>query len=119
MFCRRCGTQNEDNAYRCLQCGEMLHQEEVAAAAPPQQSGKAIASMVCSIAGVLMCFFVGQIIGLVLGYSARNEIQASQGRLTGEGFAKAGIIIGWIGIGFDALVLVIYVFFFVAAYSGM
>lgn len=25
MFCPKCGTQNEDNAYRCVSCSEVLH----------------------------------------------------------------------------------------------
>lgn len=72
----------------------------------PQTAGKAIASMVCSIAGMFMFFLVGQIIGLVLGYTARKEIRASAGQLTGEGFATAGIIIGWAGIVIDILLLI-------------
>ncbi|MEN6371571.1 MAG: CD225/dispanin family protein [Armatimonadota bacterium] len=34
MFCRRCGTQNEDNAKRCVRCGDPL------IPAPEQQPGQ-------------------------------------------------------------------------------
>lgn len=80
----------------------------------PQNCGKAIASMVCSIAGLFFCFFVGQIIGIILGYNAKKEIRESKGKLTGEEFATAGIVVGWIGLVVDTLI----VGFFLALFSG-
>src|SRR5437762_2059610 len=35
MYCRKCGTQNEDNAYQCVKCGEVLQQPQPGSAAPP------------------------------------------------------------------------------------
>lgn len=29
MFCAKCGTENDDNAYKCTRCGLPLHQEPV------------------------------------------------------------------------------------------
>ncbi len=107
MFCPECGAQNDDNAWKCVSCGEELHRP-VVQSVPPVQSGKAIASMVCSIAGLLACLFVGQIVGLILGYSARREIAESQGRLTGDGFATAGIVIGWIGLVIDIILVLLW-----------
>ena len=26
MYCRKCGTQNDDNAHLCIKCGEVLQQ---------------------------------------------------------------------------------------------
>lgn len=94
-----------------------MHVTAAPAVAPvtAPQSGKAIASMICSISGIFVCMFVGQIIGLVLGYSARREIRASQGRIGGAGFATAGIVIGWIGIVIDALMLVVWTLILVAS----
>ncbi|MEX0654052.1 MAG: DUF4190 domain-containing protein [Phycisphaeraceae bacterium] len=74
-------------------------------ATPAETSGKAIASLVCSLAGFMVCFFIGQIIGIVLGHQALNEIRASQGRLSGEGLAKAGIILGWVFLAIDVLMV--------------
>ena len=34
MFCRKCGSQNEDNAYKCIKCGEVLQQ--AVAGGPPR-----------------------------------------------------------------------------------
>ena len=75
----------------------------------PETSGKAVASLVCSIAGFMFCFFVGQIIGIVLGNSALTDIRASRGRLGGDGLAKAGIIVGWIGLGIDILIVLMII----------
>lgn len=70
---------------------------------PATQSGKAIASLVLSLFGI-------SLIGLILGYSARKEIRAAQGRIDGDGIALAGIIIGWIGtIGWTLLWILVIV----------
>jgi hypothetical protein len=60
-------------------------------------NGKAIASLVLGILGIVSCL-VFAIIALILGYQARNEIAASGGWQTGESLAKAGIILGWAGL---------------------
>lgn len=65
----------------------------------PQNSGLAIGSLVASILGLTLFPTIGSIIGLILGYMARNEIRDSAGTIGGEGLALAGIILGWIGVG--------------------
>jgi hypothetical protein len=69
--------------------------------APPQRTnGMAIASMVL---GILWIYWIGSILALVFGYIARNQIkQRGEG---GSGMALAGIILGWIGVGFLVLAL--------------
>jgi hypothetical protein len=57
---------------------------------------------------------IGFIVGLILGYSARNQIRASAGQQTGEGLATAAIVIGWIGVGLTVLAIVLFVLFFAA-----
>ncbi len=69
---------------------------------PPKTSGKAIASLVTGLVGLLTicCGFlvVTSIVALVLGFLARKEIRASNGQLKGEGMALTGIITGVVGI---------------------
>lgn len=116
MYCQQCGTENDDNAYRCVDCGEFLHADSRAPGVIVRQnSGLAVGSMISSIAGLFLCFFVGQIVGLVLGYKARQQIAESDGMLQGEGMATAGIIIGWIGIGIDVIFVIGYIAFFATA----
>jgi uncharacterized membrane protein len=98
MYCRYCGQQNHDNTYQCIQCGQALHVQT------KQQSGKAIAALVISITGLFFCFFIGQIVGLILGYSARKDIRESGGTLTGDSLAETAIIIGWVGLAIDVFI---------------
>ncbi len=65
----------------------------------PPTSGSAIAALILTLLGLLQVLpFLGTIAGLVMGYSARNDIRNSEGRLGGEGIAQAAIILGWIGV---------------------
>lgn len=100
-----------------------MHQPSDQQSHPPsptaqrQTSALAVVSLVGSILGLTAVPTVGSVIGLVLGYVARSEISHSDA-LTGEGFATAGIILGWIGVALSliamALVLLVIVFGFVA-----
>lgn len=120
MFCQHCGMQNHDNTYRCEDCGALLHLNDPTAGMMfPQNSGLAIASLVCSIVGLVMCPLIGQIVGLVLGYKAKRQIAASGGVLLGEEMASAGIIIGWIGIGLVALQALAALAMFAFSISGI
>ncbi len=64
----------------------------------------AIASLILSILGMLPVLpLIGSIAGIVTGIIARKEIRNRPDLYTGEGTAKAGIILGWIGIGLIVL----------------
>jgi len=69
---------------------------------PASNSGKAIASMVTGLIGLItLCcglFVVASITALILGIIARKEIRASNGALKGDGMALTGIITGVIGL---------------------
>ena len=71
-------------------------------------NGKATASMILGIVGLLILYLIGPILALVFGYQAKNEIEASGGTQGGRGMAIAGIVMGWIGIGFAILFLAIW-----------
>ena len=126
MFCKKCGNEFPEGIENCPTCGEELPFEAADPypyQATPQTSGKAIASMVVSIVGILNCLCcaflpIAQIVGLVLGYGAKKEIRNSQGQLTGDGFATAGIIIGWVGIGLAILNILLNIFGIVATETG-
>ncbi len=65
----------------------------------PRNSTTAIVSLILSILGLIGILpFIGSIVGLILGYNARNEIDRSGGSLSGRGMAQWGIILGWIGV---------------------
>jgi len=69
--------------------------------APPQRTnGLAIASMVL---GIVWLYWIGSILALVFGYIAKNQIR-ERGE-AGSGMATAGIVLGWVGVGFLLLFL--------------
>jgi uncharacterized Zn finger protein (UPF0148 family) len=72
-----------------------------------QTSGLAIASLVSGIAGWTIFPLLGSILAIFLGYAARNEIRRDPDRLTGEGLAVAGLVLGWIMVGISVLGLLL------------
>ena len=64
-------------------------------------NGMAIASMVL---GILWIWWIGSALALIFGYVARGQIK-ERGE-SGDGMAIAGIVLGWIGVGFFALFLI-------------
>ena len=57
----------------------------------------AIIAFVCSTFG-FFCLLLGPLLGIILGFVSRARIRRSNGQRTGEGFAKAAIILGCLGI---------------------
>jgi hypothetical protein len=64
----------------------------------PPNSTMAIVSLVAGILGLTILPLIGGIVALYTGYSARREIEESYGELGGEGYATAGIVMGWISL---------------------
>lgn len=136
--CEKCGAENPEDALFCSNCGHGQGPPVEGASpgsvpSPPgyqhfQQgpypppavtnNAKAIASMVLGIVGIFACPIVCSTIALILGYQARNEIAASRGWQTGESFAKAGIILGWVGLAIFLVVVTIYAVIFAVAASS-
>lgn len=69
----------------------------------PPNSSMAIVSLIAGICGLTIFPFIGSIVAVITGSMAKKEIVNSRGALSGEGLAKAGIILGWIGIGLGVL----------------
>ncbi|MFZ2511049.1 MAG: DUF4190 domain-containing protein [Gordonia sp. (in: high G+C Gram-positive bacteria)] len=75
----------------------------------PQSSTKATWALVCAIASLVIpyAWFIPAIAAIILGTSARAEIRAAQGTITGDGRARAAVIIGAISLVLG-LIVVIY-----------
>jgi uncharacterized protein DUF4190 len=67
------------------------------AAGPVRNDGKATAALVCGIVAVL-CFPLVGIAAIILGVQSRKAIAESGGTLRGDGMAKAGLILGIVGL---------------------
>ena len=81
--------------------------------------GQATAALVVGILSLfgVFCYGVPSLIlgpiAIFLGLNARNRIRAAQGTLGGSGFAKAGWIMGTVGLVLGAAIL-----FFVVVFYG-
>jgi hypothetical protein len=79
--------------------------------APRRTEGSAIASLVLGIAGLVICPLVCSILAIIFGNQAKGKIAADPS-LEGESMAKAGIVLGWIGVALTILWIVVFVSFF-------
>lgn len=71
----------------------------------------AVVSMIFGIGGLFFdwwFFAIPSIIAIITGHIARSNIKNSQGRLSGDGFAVTGLVLGYIVI---LLYLVVVLFF--------
>jgi hypothetical protein len=83
--------------------------------APPRNNALAIASLCCGVAQVML-WPLATIPAVVLGHVARHQI-----RRTGEqgaGLALAGLVLGWVGVGFAVLAILGLVLIVAASSSG-
>lgn len=75
-------------------------------------NSRSIVSFVCGLVALFVPIpFVLGIIAIVQGNKAKNEISVDPGQ-TGESFAQAGIILGWVDIGLSFfMILSLFIFF--------
>ena len=62
---------------------------------PQQTSNLAVISLIAGILGITILPFLGSIVAVFTGHMARKEIAASNGTLSGDGLAIAGLILGY------------------------
>jgi hypothetical protein len=91
-YCRRCGEQI-DPGIRCPNCGWA----EPAAPVHRSNDGRAVASLVLGIVGLVICPVVPSVIAIVVGNEARARL-ADEPETAGASLARAGVILGWIGV---------------------
>ena len=78
----------------------------------PRTSGTAVASLVFGVLSWIVLPFIGAVLAIILGHSARGEIRRSPpGSIEGGGMALAGLILGWAHL-FVVVAIVFVVFFF-------
>ncbi len=59
---------------------------------------RAVASIVCAVVGLMFFGIVLGIVAIVLGYQARNAIRTDPLKFKGDGFARAGVILGIVDV---------------------
>ena len=70
----------------------------------PKTNGLAVASLVL---GIIWIYWIGSVLALIFGYTAKGQIDRSNGMQSGRGLAIAGIVLGWVGIGTLTIVIII------------
>lgn len=73
---------------------------------PQQEQGMAVASLVCSLVGLIMCF--PAILGIIFGHIALAK--AKRGEAGGKGMAQAGMIVGYVIVGLGLIPFLIWLF---------
>ncbi len=87
--------------------------------APPARtmSTTAIVSFAFGIGAWIILPFIAAVVAVISGHIARRDIRNAQGRLDGDGFAVAGLVLGYIHLALAAVVLLIIIVA-VAVYSS-
>lgn len=70
---------------------------------PTETSGWAIFSLIAGVLAWLGVFGLGGIAAVIAGHIAKSQIRAGGGRISGDGMATVGLVLGYVNI---ALVLV-------------
>ena len=113
MFCRKCGTQNDDNANQCLNCGETLSQT-------PDKAGPPVYIpnyLVQSILVTLFCCIPLGVVAIILAAQVNGKIEIGDipGAISSSKQAKKWT---WIAFGAGLLhhvVVIILIIAFVIA----
>jgi hypothetical protein len=107
VFCRKCGTRNDDNALKCVQCGDVIQD------VPLRRIDNHL--VLAIIVTVLCCMPVG-IVGIV--YSAQVNAKVQGGDIAGaEASARKARAWSLWGIGLGLGLYAVY--FVLAAIGGM
>ena len=70
---------------------------------PQKTNPLAIVSLVFAIANFVICFFIGAIVAIITGHIASAQIKRSNGTQGGKGLARAGTIVGYVGLALSIL----------------
>jgi hypothetical protein len=106
--CPFCKEKIFSDAIKCKHCGEIIIKKsaerifEHRISTPLLETHSlGIISFVLAIIGLFSSFlfpFAIQIIGIIIGHIAKNDIKANPGQYSGEGLVTAGLIINYLVI---------------------
>lgn len=72
----------------------------------PKTNTLAIVSLVSSLAALVILPFIGSLVGVITGHMSLSQIKRTGEN--GRGLALAGTIVGWVGLGFIVLGLLLF-----------
>ncbi|MBP9675699.1 MAG: DUF4190 domain-containing protein [Anaerolineaceae bacterium] len=68
-----------------------------------KDSSLALASLITGILGWTILPLLGSVVAIITGHLAKKEIKESYGTISGSGMASAGLILGYVQLGFFVL----------------
>ncbi len=102
MYCPKCGTENDDNAFRCVDCSEIIQVIGVSAEKPLVDDpamrmllpvGRSLLAIFAGYAGLFAVLFIPAPIALILGILAVIDLKKHPDKL-GMGRAVFALIMG-------------------------
>jgi uncharacterized membrane protein YvbJ len=114
MYCRKCGSLNDDNAYKCIQCGEVL---QTAVPAQPQQNLPEVPShLALAIVTTVLCCLPLGIVSIVYAAQVNSKLQAGDynGALN---CSKKASLFGWISFGIGLCGILGYALIMIIAFA--
>jgi hypothetical protein len=85
---------------------------------PATTSAWAVFSLIAAILAWLGVFGLGGIAAIISAYIAKNEIKNSGGRVSGNGMATAGLVMGWLNVVFACLMACLAILLLTALVAG-
>ena len=110
--CPYCAEAIQDDAQQCPFCTTPLAASLASPVAPAgqpnasgaaQNSGKAIASLIC---GIFFFVLPASIVAIIMGHLSLSDIRRSAGRLSGRGMAITGLVLGYVGLSFIPVLII-------------
>lgn len=115
MFCSKCGKENDDNAFRCIQCNEVLHHEPMEKPGPAPVAAAAVTVpnyLVQAILATLFCCLPLGIPAIVFAAQVNGKVAA--GDVTGAlDASKKARLFCWLSFGLGLTGGIIYIFIMV------
>ena len=86
-----------------------------------RMSTLAVVSLASGLLGWTLVPVIGSIVAVITGHMARSEIRRDPNGVEGDGFAVAGLVLGWLMIGLSVFAMLAVVLFFggLAALAAM
>jgi hypothetical protein len=78
----------------------------------PATSPLAVVSLIAGILGLTIAWGLGSLVAIITGTMALREIRTQPEATGGEGTARAGVVLGWVGLGLTVLVVCAFCAFF-------
>jgi len=108
MFCSKCGKENDDNAFRCVQCNEVLHHEPMGQPAPAPATVSIPNYLAQAILVTLLCCLPLGIPAIVFAAQVNGKVAA--GDVTGAlDSSKKAKLFCWLSFGLGLAGGIIYI----------